>query len=135
MSMVLSHTIDALSGEQPGDDENVNPNKSLLPAKILRGNITYDGFDWDTFTSAAAACGGHLEVLQWAHANGCPSDAGTCAAAASGGHLEVLRWLHDVGCEWDQSTCDCAADGGHLGTLQHMLMGRARRVVWTSCGG
>jgi len=37
-----------------------------------------------------AALGGHLEVLQWARANGCPWDIRTCHAAAEGGHLKVL---------------------------------------------
>jgi hypothetical protein len=43
-----------------------------------------------------AAENGHLEVLQWAHANGCPWDEDTietCECAAKGGHLEVLKWL------------------------------------------
>jgi hypothetical protein len=29
-----------------------------------------------------AARAGHLELLQWAHANGCPWDESTCAMAA-----------------------------------------------------
>jgi hypothetical protein len=37
-----------------------------------------------------AAQGGHLEVLQWSRANGCPWDEWTCIKAAEGGHLEVL---------------------------------------------
>ena len=45
----------------------------------------------------SAAEGGHLEVLQWAHQNGCPWDEQTCAEAARGGHLEVLQWAR---AEW-----------------------------------
>ena len=45
-----------------------------------------------------AAMEGHLEVLQWAHANGCPWDAGTCMFAAKGGHLKVLQWARANGC-------------------------------------
>ena len=41
--------------------------------------------------------GGHLEVLQWAHANGCLWDKNMCAAAAEGGHLEMLQWLRENG--------------------------------------
>ena len=33
---------------------------------------------------------GHLDVLQWARANGCPWKEGTCSAAAGGGHLECV---------------------------------------------
>ena len=39
-----------------------------------------------------AASGGHREVLEWLHNNGCPWDAKTCAVAAGGGHLVVLSW-------------------------------------------
>ena len=45
--------------------------------------------------------GGHLEVLQWARANGCPWDQRTCAYAATGGHLEVLQWARANGCPWN----------------------------------
>ena len=41
--------------------------------------------------AARLAEGGHLEMLQWARANGCEWDAETCANAAGGGHLKVLR--------------------------------------------
>jgi hypothetical protein len=37
-------------------------------------------------------------VLQWARANGCPWDAKTCAETAFGGHLELLQWAHENGC-------------------------------------
>jgi hypothetical protein len=45
-----------------------------------------------------AANGGHLDVLRWALANGCPWHPRTCAnAAARGGHLEVLKWMRANG--------------------------------------
>jgi hypothetical protein len=53
-------------------------------------------------TCAKAAGGGHLDVLQWARANGCPWDWKTCIAAAEGGHLDVLLWACDHGCPRDQ---------------------------------
>ncbi len=52
-----------------------------------------------------AASGGYLEVLKWAHANGCDWDADTCAYAAQGGHLEVLKWARANGCHWNRVTC------------------------------
>ena len=55
-------------------------------------------FPWDGLTCARAAKGGHLEVLKWAHANGCPWDAKTCETAAWNGHLETLKWAHANGC-------------------------------------
>ncbi|KAG5176403.1 hypothetical protein JKP88DRAFT_351103 [Tribonema minus] len=51
---------------------------------------------------------GHLEVLQWARANGCPWDKSTCTLAASGGHLETLQWARVNGCPWDSETLETA---------------------------
>ena len=65
-----------------------------------------------------AAKEGQLEVLQWAHANGCPWNEMTCAFAAGKGKLEAIQWLHANGCPWAESTCQWAADGGHLEVLQ-----------------
>ena len=83
----------------------------------------------------SAAMGGHLEVLKWAHENGCPWNEYTCSSAArgghlevlkwarrmvvlgmtilvvvqQGGHLEVLKWARENGCPWDEHTCSSAA--------------------------
>jgi hypothetical protein len=67
----------------------------------------------------AAALHGHLKVLQWLHARGCPLDAITCASAARGGHLKTLQWARlEKGCPWDDRTCVQAARGRHLALLQ-----------------
>jgi len=62
---------------------------------------------WNSTIVAAAHCG-HLAVLQWARANGCPWDEEqTCRAAVNGGHLELLQWARANGCpfgaltQWD----------------------------------
>ncbi|KAI8471350.1 MAG: hypothetical protein J3K34DRAFT_520586 [Monoraphidium minutum] len=50
------------------------------------------------WTCAAAAEGGHLQVLQWARQQQppCPWGKETCAAAAAeNGHLHVLQWLRE----------------------------------------
>jgi len=67
---------------------------------------------------AYAAGGGHLEVLQWARAQGCRWDVDTCALAAMSGHLEVLQWARARGCPWDERTCAAAAGNGHPEVLQ-----------------
>lgn len=41
---------------------------------------------------------GHLEVLKWCRANGCPWDEDIRREAAKGGHLEVLKWCRANGC-------------------------------------
>jgi hypothetical protein len=45
-----------------------------------------------------AAKGEHLEVPQWARANGCLWNEWTCAKAAEGGRLEVLQWARANDC-------------------------------------
>ena len=77
-----------------------------------------NGCPWYKDTCSEAAEGGHLEVLKYAHENGCPWDKETCSKAARGGHLEVLKYAHENGCPWDRWTCSKAADGGHLEVLQ-----------------
>ena len=69
---------------------------------------------WDATTCHYAAGNSHLEVLQWARANGCPWDAVTCHRAAEGGHLSVLQWARANGCEWGTYMCTAAAESGHL---------------------
>ncbi len=54
--------------------------------------------------------GNPLNILQWAHRNGCAWDELTCARAAQSGNLEVLRWTHENGCHWDELTCLRAAE-------------------------
>jgi hypothetical protein len=91
-----------------------------------------------------------MEVLQWAHANGCPWDESTCSTAAAGegaerirrqvraprdfcaqlaarGLLTVLRWARANGCPWDEDTCIKGAEGGHLEVLQWV---RANGCPW-----
>ena len=65
--------------------------------------------------------GGHLAVLQWARAQGCPWDSDTCAFAAVNGELAVLQWLRAKGCPWNELTCSKAAERGHQEVLQWAL--------------
>ena len=71
--------------------------------------------DWRTCMTAAE--GGHLDVLKYAHKNGCPWNEWTCRRAAGGGHLNVLKYAREKGCPWDDETCYYAAEGGHLNVL------------------
>uniref|UniRef100_A0A7S0T4X1 Uncharacterized protein n=1 Tax=Mantoniella antarctica TaxID=81844 RepID=A0A7S0T4X1_9CHLO len=95
--------------------------RALLHERELRGNLLFglqgsdfvtsvtrlqwareNGFPWVESICAAAAAGGHLNVLQWARENDCPWNESTCAAAAQKGHLEVLMWAREHGCPWDE---------------------------------
>jgi hypothetical protein len=64
-----------------------------LEELVLREN----GTTWDTMTCWAAASGGHLEVLQWVRANGCPWDYHTLTESR-GVHLQLFNWAIANGC-------------------------------------
>ncbi|ETL86474.1 hypothetical protein L917_14092, partial [Phytophthora nicotianae] len=63
---------------------------------------------------------GHLNVIQWLHANrteGCTTDA--MNRAAWNGHLDIIQWLHPnrtEGCTTE--AMDWAAKNGHLHVVQ-----------------
>jgi hypothetical protein len=79
-----------------------------------------NGCPWDEFTCTFAAGRGHLAVLQWLRANGCPwEETECCLAAAACGRVGVLRWARANGCSWDTRTCSAAAGGGSRGRVCH----------------
>lgn len=100
--------------------------------KYARENL----FPWDVNICSRAAENGHLEILQWAHengcrwngsmkarANGCLWDEQTCSFAAYGGQLEIRKWARENGCPWNDSTDQSAAmnwNGTILIGLLHM---------------
>jgi hypothetical protein len=83
------------------------------------------GYPWLT-TACAAGAAGHMSVLQWAHAQGCPLEDEMCEFAAKAGRLDVLQWARQQGCEW-LGTCEAAARAGHLHVLQ---WARANGCPW-----
>lgn len=103
------------------------------------------GWAWHAYVCDAAVRGGHLDILQWLWAQGCPCYYNICSTAvrhgqleilrwlrskglscysslyydaANFGHLEVLRWLRAQGCPWDENACFAAALGGHVHVLE-----------------
>ncbi|WZN65958.1 hypothetical protein HKI87_13g75210 [Chloropicon roscoffensis] len=75
---------------------------------------------WDKYTCRWAAFDGHLEVLQWLRAKGCPWGTSTSNWAAERGHLEVLQWMwaQDPSYLWYKEVCYYAARKGHLEVLR-----------------
>jgi hypothetical protein len=61
---------------------------------------------------------GHLEVLQWCHANGCGLTTRICSNAALLGHLRVLIWCQENGCPWDCRTRENAVARKHHDIVQ-----------------
>lgn len=63
------------------------------------------GYAWREMPDALNARSG-CPRHDWAH--------GVCVHAAFGGHLAVLQWARAHGCPWDERTCTAAWLGGHL---------------------
>jgi hypothetical protein len=72
----------------------------------------------------SAAAFGHLPILTWARAAGCPWDERTCEFAARCGRLDVLRWALDAGCPWNRNRCLKAAQGSSHGTVVEWIGGQ-----------
>ena len=99
----------------------------MVLAVLARSPLRVKGREGDFFITPEvfkekichlSAAGGHLEVLQWARAHGCPWNKHTCEMAARNGHLAALQWARAHGCPWNEHTCMMAALNGHLEVLQ-----------------
>ncbi|QBZ81332.1 hypothetical protein pclt_cds_744 [Pandoravirus celtis] len=73
------------------------------------------------------AKGGHLAILQWLIASGYQCSKDVANGAAEGGHLHVLEWARTMGRRWDAWTCAAAAGAGHLEILKWL---RANGCPW-----
>ena len=84
---------------------------------------------WDEKTCNWAAYGGHLELVKWLRAKGCPWGKLTSLGAALAGRLEVLQWMRDQypPCPWDSDICYFTAREGHLDVLRWM---RSQGCPW-----
>ena len=70
---------------------------------------------------AHAAGKGNLEILKWAHENGCPWDDSTPNNAAITGKLESLEWLHENECPFNEDACRHAFDEEHWDCLEYLV--------------
>ena len=68
-----------------------------------------------------------MEVLRYAHENGCLWDEETCAAAAEGGHLNVLKYARKNGCPWNKEAC---LQSIRLGETHSCLGGQCEDTKW-----
>lgn len=103
-------------GDRRGDDSAPSPANEPAwesMAWVARQATGRRPCPWDERTPAAAAKGGHPELLKWAAWRGCPWDERTTAAAAARGDLELLRWVRARGCPWNSEVTRAAAEGGH----------------------
>ena len=58
-------------------------------------------------------------------ANDCPWDEDMCEGAAEGGHLEVLQWAHANGCPWSEEELYMAAKKGHEMIVRFLIEAQA----------
>ena len=116
VSRRMRDAVDATRREIKVVWDDVAANLGYL--SLLKDRHTRGVLGSKEFLCGVAARGGHLEVLKWARANGCPWDEWTCACAAEGGHLEVLKWARENDCPWVEDTCASAALDGHLEVLK-----------------
>jgi hypothetical protein len=99
----------ALIGEFPFLDEApfyFEDAAATAEARAADGSRPARRCPWDWRVCEAAACSGHVQVLDWALLNGAGAldtpewnpflvVSGVCRAAAGAGQLELLRWLID----------------------------------------
>ena len=102
---------------------NIAKKGDLECLKYLHSPPSGEPCQWNNWTPAYAARGGHLRSLKYLHENGCPWDSTTPALAAKYGQLECLKYAHSPGsgkpCPWDSATTVWAASGGHLECLKY----------------
>ena len=95
VSRAMRDTVAArgLAFEELDEDRAVTPGcLSAVQRLQLAGRLSRK-----EFLCQAAARSGKLKKLKLLRAGGCPWDAGTCTHAARGGHLEVLQWARANG--------------------------------------
>ncbi|AJF97111.1 ankyrin repeat protein [Pandoravirus inopinatum] len=70
----------------------------------------------------AAALGGHIETLRYAHGEGWPlaPSEKLVAEVAGRGHLNVIRYFDEHGWIGDSKACQAAAAGGHAEVLAYL---------------
>jgi hypothetical protein len=118
-----SFAVASTDGARRVTAKSVDSVERLEMARLLKGWVEPEDLcSWSAYN-------GHLEVLQWARANGSPWDWRTCSEAANNGHLEVLKWARASGCPWDWQTCSNAAYNGHLEVLK---WARTNGCPWNS---
>ena len=55
-----------------------------------------------------------LRVLQWLKFHGCPWNVNICNIAVRKNNLEMLKYAHENGCEWTKDTyAHCFESSGH----------------------
>jgi hypothetical protein len=99
---------------------------ALYALRMIESYPSSPGRPWDEAICSEAARRGHLTVLQWARANGCPWDhaifSAICREAARTGHLPVLQWARANGCPWDHAICSAICSDAARNEKLHVIV-------------
>ncbi|AJF97552.1 ankyrin repeat protein [Pandoravirus inopinatum] len=88
-------------------------------ARWVTNRKLFEAWEWDDRTCTQAARGGHLDVLQWALANGCPhEDRMIYDVAARSGCIDVIEWVHTQGMRGSTHLWEYAVRSGSLDMLK-----------------
>lgn len=139
----------AVENSQPMENalQHAENAEQMNDAELMQDAHLYFPFPWDSESTAKAAEGGHMDLLLWLKAQGCPLSVRVCELASKSnqlhilewatsldppvpfsekccswsafwGHLRVLQWLREHGCPWDSDTCAWAAKGNQFEVLR-----------------
>jgi hypothetical protein len=94
------------------DSFSISDESIIAKFKVLRSF----GLELSAQACALSALHGRLRVLQWLKYVGCAWDVETCTGAVRSHkklNLEILKYAHENGCEWDKNTyAHCLRYGG-----------------------
>lgn len=85
---------------------------------VLRFLREVVGCTWDQGVCLKAARYNRLDILEYAHRNGCPITVRVSERAAKWDHIDCLAYAHEHGFPWAATVCAKAAHAGNLGCLE-----------------
>jgi hypothetical protein len=78
-----------------------------------------NGCPWSIFTTCIPAMDGRMDIIKYVHENGCPWNESTMEYAAVNGYLDIIKYAHENGCPWNESTMEYAAVNGYLDIIKY----------------
>eukprot|EP01112_Ceratiomyxa_fruticulosa_P022123 TRINITY_DN8019_c0_g1_i1.p1 TRINITY_DN8019_c0_g1~~TRINITY_DN8019_c0_g1_i1.p1 ORF type:complete len:486 (-),score=59.11 TRINITY_DN8019_c0_g1_i1:129-1478(-) len=113
--------------EKNGDEEEPFSERECCAELAKEGYLSclkflreLKGFKWNVDTPKLAAQKGHLDVLTYAHENGCKWDSLTPLLAAYSGEVKCLKYAVENGCEFHENVAGVAAEQGHMEILEYI---------------
>jgi len=114
-----NHLIDEIQVIITSTDENICENITKEGSVNLLIYAHENGCKWSTSLSLTAANYGHLECLKYTHEKGCEWNSLICYNAAENGHIECLKYAHENGCKLTSSIFFITTKNGHFDCLKY----------------